>query len=198
VITVKTLPVDILNTVILIDPGHGGDETGSIGPSRVAEKEVNLAVSKYFADQLKTLGFKNTYLTRDKDVDISLEERACLAETRQADLIFSVHHNALPDGRDPLQYRGASSYYYHPFASALAKHMQQVMVRDFPAQNFGVLYDSLYLTRIYTGQAVLLELGFFTYPDEYDRLITDSFQQHAAQVLAQGVLAYLKQANTSS
>ena len=79
---------------IVLDPGHGGSETGAIAPGGTNEKDVTLAIAKilkrFIEDQL---GIR-VFLTRDGDSMVSLEERAALANNRKADLFVSLHCNA--------------------------------------------------------------------------------------------------------
>ena len=79
---------------IVLDPGHGGSETGAIAPGGTNEKDVTLAIARilkrFIEDQL---GIR-VFLTRDGDSTVSLEERAALANNRKADLFVSLHCNA--------------------------------------------------------------------------------------------------------
>ena len=81
----------IIKTVV-IDPGHGGDDTGAVGPTGIREKEITLAVAK----KLKNLLSKrfNIILTRSEDIFIPLEERTKIANENSADLFISIHTNA--------------------------------------------------------------------------------------------------------
>jgi len=78
---------------IVIDPGHGGKDPGAIGVDGIKEKEVVLSVALNLAEYLKQDGYA-VYLTRDKDVFLSLEERTARANSLEADLFISIHANA--------------------------------------------------------------------------------------------------------
>ncbi len=80
--------------VIVIDPGHGGEDTGAIGPSGLEEKDLTLAIAKRLARILKDRLDCRVLLTRSKDVYISLEERTAFANKNRADLFISIHANA--------------------------------------------------------------------------------------------------------
>ena len=82
-------PIDL----IVIDPGHGGEDTGAKGPGGVLEKEVTLQIAKKVAEALRDKGFQ-VILTRDEDVFIPLGERTALANRKGADLFISIHANA--------------------------------------------------------------------------------------------------------
>jgi len=92
---------------VVIDPGHGGDETGAIGPAGTMEKDLTLAIAREIAERLRaTLGLQ-VVLTRDEDVAVGLDERSALANQNKADLFVSVHLNATVSGRA----RGAETYF---------------------------------------------------------------------------------------
>jgi N-acetylmuramoyl-L-alanine amidase len=80
---------------IVVDAGHGGHDTGAIGPSRLREKDVTLAMARLVAKRLRAAGFE-VVLTRDRDVYLALEERTALANTAGGDLFVSLHANAHP------------------------------------------------------------------------------------------------------
>ncbi len=78
---------------IVIDPGHGGSETGAQGKSGVVEKELTLDVARRLAALLRADGFEVT-LTREGDDDKPLDDRAGLANNQRADVFLSLHANA--------------------------------------------------------------------------------------------------------
>lgn len=81
--------------VVLIDPGHGGDEVGAIGrlkQGKVYEKDLSLRLSKKIKDELSK--HTSAYLTRSIDRLVSLPERAELADLVKADLFLSIHFNS--------------------------------------------------------------------------------------------------------
>jgi len=78
---------------IVIDPGHGGKDTGAVGPEGLAEKDVTLDVARRVARALADQGV-SVLLTRDDDHFISLEERTARANAFSADLFVSIHCNA--------------------------------------------------------------------------------------------------------
>jgi len=79
---------------VVIDPGHGGPDLGAQGPSGLLEKEVTLLIARKLRAALaNSLGLQ-VFLTRDKDDDISLDERTAIANNYKADLFVSIHANA--------------------------------------------------------------------------------------------------------
>ena len=79
---------------IVIDPGHGGDDTGAQGPSGTDEKDVTLSIALKLAEELREKLGAIVLLTRDADVFVPLEERTAFANARMADIFISIHANA--------------------------------------------------------------------------------------------------------
>jgi N-acetylmuramoyl-L-alanine amidase len=185
--TVRTLPRLLSDVRILIDPGHGGTEWGSTGLNGLPEKNLNLTVSRLLRDALLKEGFQVS-LTRNSDETLSLQSRGDQVIATQPHVTLSLHHNALPDGRDPLRAEGACCFYYHAFSKPLAETLLKGLTEPIAGYqsipSYGLFYDSLYMTRIYQSLAVLVEVGFFTNPHEFERLIQPEFQKQVAQRLA--------------
>ena len=92
---------------IVIDPGHGGHDTGTIGPNGLQEKDLVLEVGRRLGKMLETrLGAEVVY-TRKDDTFIPLETRTAIANQQRADLFISIHANS---SRDP-DARGVETYY---------------------------------------------------------------------------------------
>lgn len=80
--------------VVVIDPGHGGSDTGAKGPGGTLEKDVALQIARRLRAQLvNSLGLQ-VFLTRDGDVDLALDQRTAIANNYKADLFISIHANA--------------------------------------------------------------------------------------------------------
>jgi len=82
---------------IVIDPGHGGPRPGTIGKSGLQEKEVNLGVALALRKLLREKAGLDAILTRESDVDVTLEDRTVIANQKRADLFVSIHSNAHRD-----------------------------------------------------------------------------------------------------
>jgi N-acetylmuramoyl-L-alanine amidase len=80
---------------VVVDAGHGGHDTGAIGPRGTREKDVALSIAKRLAARLEKLGLE-VVLTRDDDSFVALEERTQIANREKGDLFISVHCNAAP------------------------------------------------------------------------------------------------------
>ncbi|WKY58302.1 N-acetylmuramoyl-L-alanine amidase [Vibrio sp. SNU_ST1] len=82
------------DVLIVIDPGHGGEDPGSIGPSRKYEKNATLSISKKIAAQLNAVPGIKTRLTRNADYFVNLNRRVAIARENEAHLLISIHADA--------------------------------------------------------------------------------------------------------
>ncbi len=82
------------NIVIVIDPGHGGENYGTDVNENFLEKDINLKTANALIEELSKYPGVTIYTTRTEDVDISLKDRAVFAEEVEADFLFSLHYNA--------------------------------------------------------------------------------------------------------
>ncbi|MGV8840528.1 MAG: N-acetylmuramoyl-L-alanine amidase [Bauldia sp.] len=90
------VPPDDGRTLVVIDPGHGGIDTGAIGLSNTVEKQVVLAFSLELAAQLRATGRYDVLLTRTDDTFLSLDNRVAFARSRGADVFLSIHADSFP------------------------------------------------------------------------------------------------------
>jgi N-acetylmuramoyl-L-alanine amidase len=113
-------PSVLLAKVVLIDPGHGGEEVGAVGyldskkSRKVYEKDLSLRLSKKIKEVLSKS--TTTYLTRSLDRTVSLQERADLADLVKADLFLSIHFNSSSNAKS----HGLELYYLDNNANAAA------------------------------------------------------------------------------
>ncbi len=83
--------------VLVLDPGHGGVDPGAISPHGLYEKNITLATARELARELDATGRYRPVLTRNRDVFVPLRERVVRARVLHADLLLSIHADALPD-----------------------------------------------------------------------------------------------------
>lgn len=100
-------PAAVPPLTIVVDPGHGGVETGAIGPGGLQEKEATLEIAKKLAATLPKVLACRTVLTRDTDVLIPLDDRTSIANHEKADLFLSVHANS----SRAASAKGSETYY---------------------------------------------------------------------------------------
>jgi N-acetylmuramoyl-L-alanine amidase len=106
----------LAQATIVVDPGHGGSETGAVGPHGLKESDVNLDIAKRLLGRLPGA---RVFLTRTGNYDAGLGFRAAIANGLHADAFVSVHNNADPDG--PSSKPGTETYYQ--IASAASKRL---------------------------------------------------------------------------
>ena len=182
---------------VCVDPGHGGKEPGSIGCNGMKESTLNLTIGKKVADVLRSAGAQ-VIMTRESDSFVSLADRVLIAENANADLLISVHNNALPDGRNPWENSGTSAYWYHIQSLALARQLQSTVVGVTGLPNYGVHYQNLALCRPTRMPAALVEIGFMIHPEEYAQLLQPAVQDKVAQAVTQAVQKFLNQSINQS
>lgn len=85
--------------VVIIDPGHGGEDPGTLGNGKLKEKEVVLDISKKLAALLRARGGYDVHLTRDGDYFVRLAKRKEIANANHGDVFISVHANSAPNRR---------------------------------------------------------------------------------------------------
>lgn len=108
--------------VVVIDPGHGGFDPGSVGPTGVQEKDVALSVALALAEALQGVPDLVVHLTRDRDVSIPIWERGDMATRLKGDhpgILISIHANALDDPSP----RGLETYF---LSEARTEHERRV------------------------------------------------------------------------
>ena len=178
--------------LVCIDPGHGGSHIGAISPKGIFEKDLNLSLAIKLAAELKHQGVK-TILTRNHDMERSLSERVRISQKNKCNLFISLHHNALPDGRDPNKENGFSCHYFHEHSFELAKFIS-LKLKTSSSQNFAGIYkQNLHILRENPDTiSVLIELGYLIHPLESDLLCKESFQTKTARILAKALLEFHK------
>ncbi|MFT7185707.1 MAG: N-acetylmuramoyl-L-alanine amidase [Pseudohongiellaceae bacterium] len=92
--------------IIMIDPGHGGEDPGAMGPNRIKEKDVVLAIAKDLKNLVNAQKGYKAYLTRSSDYYVGLRKRTDLARKYETDLFVSIHADAFIEP----QANGASVY----------------------------------------------------------------------------------------
>ncbi len=118
------VPQVILNSkkIIVIDPGHGGKDSGAIGYKRKREKDIVLAIAKKLYATLKKQGYK-VYLTRKGDYFVTLRNRTRFANRVKANLFISIHANAAPTKSKRLAMKGLETFFLSPTRSERAKRV---------------------------------------------------------------------------
>lgn len=178
------------NTLITIDPGHGGKDPGAVA-NGMLEKDINLDISTMVKSMLEEQGY-DVYMTRNTDVFVELSERANSANIIKSSLFVSIHNNAnvsnVPNGTTVLY----NSKAVKP-AQKLAENMRNEI-----AKNIGTslqrLEDRPNLAVLNTTQvpAVLAEIGFMTNAQDAAKLKSPEYREKAAQAIVDSINMYFE------
>ncbi|HDS01002.1 MAG TPA: N-acetylmuramoyl-L-alanine amidase, partial [candidate division Zixibacteria bacterium] len=180
----KKAPKEVVNIEDLkfvIDPGHSRDP-GSIGPTGLREADANLAISRKLVQLLRDKGAV-VAMTRTGNENVELHERPEIAVRENCDIFISVHNNALPDGVNPFENHGTSTYYYHMHSKPLAEHIQRKLVDKLEMGSFGHYHANFAVTRPTQYLSVLVECTFMILPDEEARLRGEEFPKKCAEAI---------------
>jgi N-acetylmuramoyl-L-alanine amidase len=171
--------------VVVVDPGHSPD-AGAVGPLGTQERDVNLAIAKRLAVHLEDVG-AHAVLTRIENTPVGLYDRIALAARLQADVLISVHNNALPDGANPFSNHGFSVYYYQAQSLPLAQTIHTAYRQETQLTDGGIHRRNFALARPTEEIAVLTESAFMIWPPEEMELRDPAFQDKLARTLADGL-----------
>jgi N-acetylmuramoyl-L-alanine amidase len=174
--------------MIVIDPGHGGIDTGATGAGGTLEKELTLRTAQLLSDKLKAAG-ANVFLTRTSDAFLPLPSRVRLASVHQSDAFISLHY----DSNIERSVRGMTGYYYHSNQKQLAEYVYNSTIAQTRLKSRGVRSGDYHVVRENKRQAVLMELGYISNPAEEMTLTSGQFQENAATGLYNGLARYFKE-----
>ncbi len=180
----------LLGRTIAVDPGHPPE--GATGPTGLREPDANLAVALALRDLLQREGAR-VVMTRTADTSLGLYERTAIADRADAEILVSIHENALPDGVNPFINNGTTVYYFHPRAARLALLTEEALVGEMGLPNLGAARGNFALVRDSWMPAILTEGAFLMVPAQESALRTPSFQEAYARGIALGLEAYLRE-----
>jgi N-acetylmuramoyl-L-alanine amidase len=196
----KELPKEFKKTLIVIDPGHGGQDYGTESKTspKYHEKSLNLTTALMLKDYLQKMGY-SVSMTRSVDKFIELKKRADFANDQDPALFVSVHYNSAPS----KEAEGIEIYYYRSTENKLrtsdSKHLAEVILKkvlnNTEAKSRGVKHGNFAVIRETQMPAVLVEGGFVTSEDELRRLKDPAYLKRIAWGIAEGVNEYLKSEN---
>ncbi len=172
---------------IVVDPGHGGKDPGTISRVGLQEKTITLPVAKELARLLREDGFE-VIMTRQSDVFVELDERAAIANRFSADLFVSIHADACPD---PFM-RGFTVYTCRDpsagsrgVATAVDESLHGASLEGLGMRQAN--YRVLVLTQC---PAILVELGYLSNGLDAEMLADRGNQARLARSIADGIAAY--------
>ncbi|MFW5986447.1 MAG: N-acetylmuramoyl-L-alanine amidase [Halanaerobiales bacterium] len=184
--------VDDKGILVVLDPGHGGFDPGAVGPSGLQEKEVNLAISKKVAENLRNA--KKDYsilMTREKDHFVTLQERVKIANENEATLFISIHSNSA--SRD---YSEGSETFHAPDKTAddemLARMLQDEIKQELKLTDRGVKEESFYVIKYTEMPAALVEVAFLSNPHEESLLGSKLFRGKVAGAISRAIEKFIE------
>ena len=178
--------------IIVIDPGHGGSDSGAIGPNKTQEKMITLAIAQKVQALLEKAGAK-VLMTRQTDTDVyapnasaadELRARTLIANDNKADLFLSIHIDAFSNPS-----AGGTTTFYYPksrYDVMLAQCIQNNLAIAGGLQNRGRRPARFYVMRNTEMPAALAELAFISNPNEENLINSLEFQHKMAQSIVQG------------
>ncbi|MEY8001663.1 N-acetylmuramoyl-L-alanine amidase CwlD [Clostridium sp. Mt-5] len=189
--------------IILIDPGHGGMDSGAVSKDGVMEKEINLKISNKLKDKLLKRGYR-VVMTREQDKGLYTEEgrirkkkiedlnnRCKLKKDTECNMFISIHLNMFPQSK----YYGAQVWYSrNENSKKLAGILQDNLISDLDKNNNREEKAALNSYKVLRCNdsipSVLVECGFLSNTEEKDKLIKDGYQDKIAESIAKSVDNY--------
>jgi len=179
--------------LIVIDPGHGGSDTGAIRGDAV-EKVLTLDVAKRVRDILSARGWQ-VVMTRQTDRDVyaaddsahdELQARDDIANGRGARLFVSIHVNSFMNAGP----HGATVYYYKAIDLPLAEAVDRRIAQQTIIKDDGIVKDKLYVVHHANMPATLVETAYLSNPDDLQLLESPDWRQKMARAIADGIQDY--------
>lgn len=191
--------------VLVLDPGHGGEDGGAVAADGTVESQINLAIALQIEEIAQLLGM-DTEMTRREDVSIhdagsetlrqkkvsDLKNRVALINSVSGGILLSIHQNSMPTAPSV---HGAQAFYNGTDGSeALAQDIQtalnSLINEETAPKSPKRIGESIYLMKNVTVPAVLVECGFLSNPQETARLQTSIYQTRLAMTILSGVMAH--------
>lgn len=113
--------------LVVLDPGHGGDQDGALAPDGTKEKDLTLQIAQRLGAALRKRGMK-VVLTRTGDLSVPLANRAAIANAIRADVFLSIHLNSMPTTEQRQHTSGIETYFLS--ADATDAHATAVAARE--------------------------------------------------------------------
>ena len=187
--------------IVMLDPGHGGYDPGSITKQGVYEKSINLQIAQKVKEMLAPSGI-GVFLTREEDIDyvpdgvkgkttkkqIDLNRRIEMAKEANADVFVSLHVNATATGQNS----GAETFYHYQSEAGnrLAELIQQELIK-IPGMNRRIAKPGdFYVINNSSMPAVIVEVGYLSSMKEQKKLQQSWYQEQLARAIAKGIANY--------
>lgn len=199
---------ELYNTII-IDPGHGGEDGGTVGVEGIVEKNINLGISLKLKDILEKQKY-NVIMTRETDISIYDEGLKSLRQKKVSDIhnrmkiieetenciFISIHQNHYGVSK----YNGAQVFYSknNEKSAILAQEIQKSIVESLQPDNLRQTKQagtSIYLLYHSDVPSVMVECGFLSNSVEAKKLIDEEYQMQISKAISEGIIKFLKAEN---
>ena len=180
---------------VVVDPGHGGFDGGTIGATGTKESEINLAISKLVRQEFESQGAEVVML-REKDEALAAEKqddmaaRRELIETSGQDITVSIHQNRFEDSSvyGPQVFYAPGSAEGEKLAKCVQDSLNEALEIAKPRVQ---MEGNYYIVKSGSAPAIIVECGFLSNPEEEAKLKTEEYQKKVARAVREGVAAYL-------
>lgn len=185
--------------VITIDPGHGGSDSGAVGPTGLYEKTATLKIGLNVAEMLKQSGAK-VYITRKTDTDVyapnasataELQARCNVGNWSNSDIFVSIHL----DSFTAPSAQGTTGYYYAGGSynsQKLATYVKDGVIEQIGTPDRGAKTCNFYVVKNTEMPATLVEVAFVSNPDEEAILKSEDGIKKAAKGIFNGIVRYFQ------
>ena len=199
------IPTQIVETpapiyTIVVDPGHGFPDPGSIGRvSKVKEADLNLSVSEVLANKLRKLGI-NVVLTRTDENGLyglysanykkrDMAKRKDIITETKPNMAVSVHMKSYTN----TKLRGAQVFYdkSSEISRNLALSIQEFFASELPASDKGVSVGDYFMLKCTDAPSVICECGFLSNPEDEKLLLTNEYQEKVANCIYKGIINFI-------
>ena len=186
--TDETIPQGIKNAIIVIDPGHGGDDPGAVvNFSDKHEADHTLTTALLVKKELEAMGAK-VFLTRTNDSSVSLSERADISNKNNADAFISIHFDSAEDS----SLSGTTTYYFSEKSENLSQTVNKYLARNLPLKNQGSRFQNFMVLRDNARPSILLELGYLNNQGDNKVISSEEYQQNIAKSIANALKEYFQ------
>lgn len=205
---------------VIIDPGHGGSNLGTVSKDGLAEKDANLAVARLLRAELKREGIP-CVMTRDSDKEISLEDRASFTKRYPAYLFVSIHHNEgntsskgvetfclTPESASSTNDGGyirikssrfSTGNYFDSTNLLLASyvHREMMKLRESSDEDRGVKRARFGVLRRARAPAILLEVGFMSNREDLKLIKSQQHRENVVEKMTTAIKRFMSVMNKS-
>lgn len=177
----------IKGKTIVIDPGHGGRDSGTIGVGGTLEKNLTIRTAELLRDKLQAAGAK-VILTRSGNTYVPLSSRVGTSHIHDADAFISLHYDSTMDQITS----GITTYYYHDYQQGLASALAHSFGSTMQVNNRGSRYGNYHVIRENKRVATLIELGYLSNPVEELTITSNEYQEGITSAIYNGLARYFK------